>query len=128
MKWNANFSAQVVVGALVGYVFYLIGGVAGVLVHCPRGGLYEEWGKVCVWGVVAYVIGVSVGVYLIGSALRQHGSLTLTVLGSILGGAAVMAFLLSPARVAACLLTSILSPVLATIGYHLRAATAVPQT
>jgi len=128
MKWNANFSAQVVVGALVGYVFYLIGGVAGVLVHCPRGGLYEEWGKVCVWGVVAYVIGVSVGVYLIGRALRQHGSLTLTVLGSILGGAAVMAFLLSPARVAACLLTSILSPVLATIGYHLRAATAVPQT
>ena len=81
----------------------------------------------CVWGVIAYVIGVSIGIYLVGRALQQHGSLTLTIFGSILG-AAVMAFLLSPARVAACLLTSILAPVLATMGYHLRAQGAVPQT
>lgn len=120
MKWNSRLTAQMIGGALVGYAFYLIGGAAGVVTYCPHGGVYDQWWKVCMWGVAAYAVGVAVGVYLFGRLFKVRGSLGLTSLGSALGGAGVLAFLFSPAQVASCLLASFLAPLLATIGFHLR--------
>lgn len=128
MKGNSMLAAQLVGGALTGYVFYLIGGAIGVVVSCPHGGIYESWWKVCIWGLTAFLIGVSTGVYLFGKVFKQEGSLGFTILGSVLGGAAVYAFLVSPERFAACALVSLLSPLLATLGFHLRRPSHLPQT
>jgi hypothetical protein len=121
MKWNPILVGQVVGGSVIGYFFFLIGGATGVVVSCPHGGFYEEWWRICIWGLAAYLFGVSLGVFLLGRLFRQEGSFGLTSLGSVLGGVGVYYFLLSPEQFAACVLVSLLAPLFATIGYHLRA-------
>lgn len=83
-----RIGGELVVGGLTGAGGVLVGGAAGYALEMSSGcgGEFCGLGGMVIGGWLGMVMTVPVGVYLVGSAGEQTGSLGATYAGSLLGG------------------------------------------